>query len=666
MSTPPASDRFDLVVLGSGPAGEKGAAQAAYFGRRVAVVEPAPEPGGASVHTGTLPSKTLRETALYLTGFRRRELYGMKLHLDRRKSLRQLVGRLRQVEQMQTRQIRRNLERHRIELVRGFGRFTDANTVEVLDPSGMVIRRLRADRFLIASGSSPAPPPGIELRDPDVVNSDRILDLDRVPISMTVVGGGVIGTEYASLFAALGTRVTLVEGRDRLLAGVDEELSATIQLSLERMGAEILLGDAVASVERLPGRKINALRLTMKSGRKLRADKVLFSAGRIGNTVGLGLETIGVERTDRGHVRVNEHFQTNLPHIYAAGDVIGFPALAATSMEQARVAACHAFDIAYKKAISPILPFGIYSIPEISSVGSSEQDLQGKGIRYEIGRARFENNARGQITGDFDGFVKLLFDPESRRLLGAHVLGEHATELIHVPLFVMSSGGTIDAFIEAVFNFPTFAESFKYAAYDGLQRMARSKAPPQERTAAASRSVGAPATRPWFLGVALPRGVSPGRPVVVCEMDRWRRCRFRTWNFEPGGEGLLPVEAENEGFVLAVEEDEGAGELLACLRKRGFAVLGEAPEEAAEVAVTRLASFWSVWSRGERPSRAADAGRRRRYEMLRAHGLELPVGNAAVYDDELDAAASAYSAYLWATGQCVLAGGVVTASADGA
>jgi len=263
MPTPASPDRFDLVVLGSGPAGEKAAAQAAYFGRRVAVVERSPEPGGASVHTGTLPSKTLRETALYLTGFRRRELYGMKLHLDRQKSLRQLVGRLRQVEQMQTRQIRRNLERHGIELVRGFGRFLDRGELEVIDPSGAVIRRLSASAVVIATGSSPAPPPGIPIRDRDVVDSDRIPDLDRVPLSMTVVGGGVIGTEYASLFAALGTRITVVEGRDRLLAGIDEELSAAIQFSLERMGAEILLGDAVAKVERMEGRARNGLRLTL-------------------------------------------------------------------------------------------------------------------------------------------------------------------------------------------------------------------------------------------------------------------------------------------------------------------------------------------------------------------------------------------------------------------
>ncbi len=259
----PDIEKFDLVVLGSGPGGEKGAAQAAYFGKRVALVERSAEVGGACVHTGTLPSKTLRETALYLTGFRRRELYGMSVRLDRKKSLRQLVGRLHAVTEEQTRQIRRNLARHSVSVVSGRAAFEDSRTVAVLDPDGNASRRLSADVFLIATGSSPFLPPGTA-GDPDVVDSDRILNLDRVPTTMTVVGGGVIGTEYACLFAALGTRLTLVEGRDRLLGGVDEELSTAIELSLERMGAQILLGDAVESITREPGRATNALRLRLR------------------------------------------------------------------------------------------------------------------------------------------------------------------------------------------------------------------------------------------------------------------------------------------------------------------------------------------------------------------------------------------------------------------
>ncbi len=655
-------EKFDLVVLGSGPGGEKGAAQAAYFGKRVALVEKAREVGGACVHTGTLPSKTLRETALYLTGFRRRELYGMSVRLDRKKSIRQLVGRLHDVTDQQTRQIRRNLNRHAVTLVEGFASFEDARTVAVRNPEGEVSRRLLADVFLIATGSSPMLPAGIGVSDPDVVDSDRILNLDRVPLAMTVVGGGVIGTEYACLFAALGTRITLVEGRDRLLGGIDEELSSAIALSLERMGAEIMLGDAVESVARLPGRRTNALRLKLKSGRRITADKVLFSAGRAGNTEGLDLEKIGVALTARGHVEVNEHFQTSVPHIYAAGDVVGFPALASTSMEQGRVAMCHAFGITYKTCMSPFLPYGIYSIPEISSIGPSEQELQQKGVEYEVGRARFENNARGQITGDSNGIIKLLFEPKTHKLLAAHILGDQATELIHIPMFALSSGGTIDAFIDAVFNFPTLAESFKYAAYDGLQRLARREKPRPSGKAPAAPSD--PATRPWFVGVDLSRpGALPGRPSAVCWMDRWRRCRFSTWSYDPEGAGLLPEDVEGEGFVLALGiGSASAEEIVHGLRRRGRGIVGEVSEPDVEVVLTRPERLWQSWASGQKLRGVGlPAARRKRYEILRAQALEFPVGPNAIHEDQLNAAAAAYAAYLWATKQARLEGGAVVA-----
>ncbi|HEV8232246.1 MAG TPA: Si-specific NAD(P)(+) transhydrogenase [Thermoanaerobaculia bacterium] len=646
------TESFDLVVLGSGPGGEKGAAQAAYFGRKVALVERAPEVGGACVHTGTLPSKTLRETALYLTGFRRRQLYGMSVRLDRKKSLRQLVGRLREVTDLQTRQIGRNLNRHGIVLVSGAAAFEDPSTVTVMDAEGQVTRRLSAGVFLIATGSSPMPPRGIEITDPDVVDSDRILDLDRVPTTMTVVGGGVIGTEYACLFAALGTRITLVEGRDRLLGGTDEELSSTLQLSLERMGAEILLGDAVQSIERLPDVKTNALSLTLKSGRMLRADKVLFSAGRAGNTGGLNLDKIGVNVTERGHIAVNEHFQTSVPHIYAVGDVIGFPALASVSMEQGRVAVCHAFQIAYKTTVSPVLPYGIYSVPEISSVGPSEQELKEKGIEYEVGRARFENNARGQITGDSDGVVKLLFDPKTRKLLAAHILGEDATELIHIPMFLIAGGGTIDAFIDAVFNFPTLAEAFKYAAYDGLQRLAQRDRGVAAPGRAPEKRRPRPAARPWFIGLALSgRRPTPGQPISVCVMDRWRRCRFKTWSYAADASGLLSEEAEREGFVLSVGAEGSAGEALLAGLRPNFRIFPEAAEWA-DVVPTHPAALWKAWGLATRGRRAGvPSVQRRQYEILRSQGLELPLAAESIHHDQLDAAAAGYTAYLWATGQ---------------
>ena len=654
----PEAEKFDLVVLGSGPGGEKGAAQAAYFGKRVALVERASEVGGASVHTGTLPSKTLRETALYLTGFRRRELYGMQVRLDRKKSLRQLVGRLHVVTEQQTQQIRRNLARHSVTLCSGIGSFEDERTVAVCGPDGQVNLRLSADIFLIATGSSPVLPPGTA-GDPDVVDSDRILNLDRVPLSMTVVGGGVIGIEYACLFAALGTRITLVEGRSRLLGGVDEELSSAIELSLERMGARVLLGDAVESIERDPSRPTNALRLRLKSGRRIRADKVLISAGRAGNTEGLNLSKIGVGLTPRGHIEVNEHFQTRLPHIYAVGDVIGFPGLASTSMEQGRVAMCHAFGIAYKTAMSPFTPYGIYSIPEISSVGPSEQELQQKGTDYEVGRARFENNARGQITGDSEGVVKILFEPGTRRLLAAHILGDQATELIHVPLFVLARGGTIDEFIDAVFNFPTLAESFKYAAYDGLQRLARREGR-VSATVHAARSD--PATRSYFAGVDVSRpGLSPGRPSAVCVMDRFRRCRFSTWSYEAGGAGILPEEVEAEGFVLAIATGkEGATELVDGLRKRGRGIVGEASEDRVEIVHAVPADLWQRWAQTQKLKGASlPSGKRMRYEILRSASLEFPLAFDAIHDDQLNAAAAAYAAYLWATRQAGPDGGFV-------
>jgi NAD(P) transhydrogenase len=475
-----APEEFDLVVIGSGPAGEKGAVQAAYFGKRVALVEKAPALGGASVHTGTLPSKTLRETALYLTGFQRRRLYGMTLEVDRDTSLRQLMGRLRAVTEQQVTQIDRNMQRHNITVVRGAATFTSPNEVVVRPvPSAkpdapvvdMTTRTLRAPYFLVAPGSSPHRPAGVPFDDPDVEDSDTILDLDRIPLSLAVVGGGVIGCEYACLFAALGTAVIVIEGRGTLLGGLDAEMSNGMKSALERGGNEVWLGDAVEMIQRVPG---GPLRIALKSGKILQVDKILYSAGRAGNTKGLGLEQAGITLDPRGRILVNAQFQTAAPHIYAAGDVIGNPALASVSMEQGRVAACHAFGIPYKTHVAPLTPFGVYTIPEISMIGATEEELKARGTPYEVGRTRYENNARGQIIGESDGTLKLLFDPATRKLLGVHIIGDRATELIHIGQMVMTTDGTIDVFIDSVFNFPTLAEMYKYAAYDGLGRLRRS------------------------------------------------------------------------------------------------------------------------------------------------------------------------------------------------
>jgi NAD(P) transhydrogenase len=465
-----AIERFDLVVIGSGPAGEKGAVQAAYFGKRVALVEKAETVGGACVHTGTLPSKTLREAALYLTGFHRRELYGMTLDLDRQGSLRRLMGRLHSVTGEQVDQISRNLDRHHVTRIRGNAEFAAPEEIVVRDDAGREIRRLSADVVLIATGSSPLRPPGVPFDDPDVEDSDTILDLDRIPDSLAVVGGGVIGCEYACIFAALGTKITIIEGRDSLLGFLDREMSDGLRAGLERGGHDVRLGDAVSTIDRISG---GCLRIRLKSGAELRVDKVLYSAGREGNTRGLGLDRAGVAMDAKGRILVNEHFQTSAPHVYAAGDVIGSPALASVSMEQGRVAMCHAFDLAYKIRVSPLTPFGVYTIPEISMAGATEDQLSKAGVEFEVGRARHEDNARGQITGERDGLLKLLFEVPSKKLLGVHIIGEGATELIHIGEMVMTSGGTIDVFIDSVFNFPTLSELYKYAAYDGLGRLAR-------------------------------------------------------------------------------------------------------------------------------------------------------------------------------------------------
>jgi NAD(P) transhydrogenase len=468
MSMP--TEQFDLVVVGSGPAGEKGAAQAAYFGHKVALVEQTAEVGGACVHTGTLPSKTLREAALYVTGFQKRELYGMKLAVDRDTSLRALMGRLRHVTESQVAQISRNLDRHHILTLRGRAELVGPNEVVVRDPAGAIVRRLSARFLLIATGSSPLRPAGVPFDDPDVEDSDTILDLDRIPDSLAVVGGGVIGCEYACIFAALGTKITIIEGRSALMGFLDGEISTQLKTHLERHEHRVLLGDAVEQVERVPG---GPLRVALRSGGELLVDKILYSAGRAGNTAGLGLDKADVKMDPRGRILVDEHYQTSAPHVYAAGDVIGNPALASVSMEQGRVAMCHAFGIPYKTRVSPITPYGVYTIPEISMVGQTEEELQKAGVPFVVGRARYENNARGQIIGEQDGLLKLVFDPETKKVLGVHMIGDRSTELIHIGQMVMHYGGSIDVFIDSVFNFPTMTEVYKYAAYDGLQSLQR-------------------------------------------------------------------------------------------------------------------------------------------------------------------------------------------------
>jgi NAD(P) transhydrogenase len=457
---------FDLVVLGAGPAGEKGAAQAAYFGKRVAIVEREPSPGGAAVHTGTLPSKTLRETALFLSGYRQRDLYGVTVDIEPHLAIGRLIARKNTVRELETARIVENLQRHGIEQVRGDACFVDAHTIEVTGSEST--RRLSTDVVLIATGSSPYRPDGIPHDDPDVHDSDAFLGIDRLPDSLTVLGGGVIGCEYASVFAALGVDVHLVDPRPRLLPFLDLEIGDRLLEAMTAHGITFHLGERAERVERVAHR---GLVVALTSGQELVADKLLVAAGRTGNTSSLGLEAVGVEVDRRGYVIVDADFRTSVPGVFAAGDVIGFPALASTSMEQARVGVCQAFGFEYKRQVSTLLPYGVYTIPEVSCVGLSEEEADQRGVEVVVGRALFRDNARGQIVGDRDGMVKLVFDRATRALVGCHCIGERASELVHVGQAVIALGGTVETFIEMVFNFPTLSEAYKYAAYDALGRL---------------------------------------------------------------------------------------------------------------------------------------------------------------------------------------------------
>ncbi len=467
MAYPPGmeSQPYDLVVLGSGPAGEKGAAQAAYFGKRVALVEREPVLGGAAANTGTLPSKTLRETALTLSGFRARGLYGVDLSLRRQATVRDFLHRERQVVDAERARVGANLDRHRIDTFTGTASFVDANTVRVTAP-GRAPLLLRAGVFLIATGSAPRRPAEFPADHPLIYDSDTILRLGAMPRRLIVVGGGVIGCEYACTFAALGVEVALIDGRDVLLPFLDRELSLALKEALVRLGVRLVLNDKVRACRAGAA----DVQLDLVSGLKLAADAVLVAAGRSSNTADLDLAAAGLATGERGLIEVDGHFRTQVPHLYAAGDVIGFPALASTSMEQARLAMVHAFDLKYKTDIAPVLPYGIYTIPEVAMAGETEESLKAKGVEYVVGRARYDQNARGIIIGDEHGFLKLIFRRDDLRLLGVHVIGEIASEISHIGLTALMAGAGCDLFIRTCYNYPTLGDLYKYATYDAMGR----------------------------------------------------------------------------------------------------------------------------------------------------------------------------------------------------
>jgi NAD(P) transhydrogenase len=456
---------FDLLVIGSGPGGQKAAIAAAKLDRRVAIVERPDMIGGVCLNTGTIPSKTLREAVLYLTGLDQREMYGQSYRVKDDITIADLAARTRHVVGRENDVVRSQLSRNRVAVLSGTARFADPNAIEVNDADGRV-RKVSAEKIVIATGTKPARPASVAFDERTVMDSDGIIHLERVPRSMVVAGAGVIGIEYASMFAALGTKVTVVEQRDRMLEFCDLEVVEALKYHLRDLAVTFRFGETVSSVEARPEGAIASLR----SGKKIPADTVLYSAGRQGATDELKLEAAGLSADTRGRIAVDEFFRTQVPHIYAVGDVIGFPALAATSMEQGRLAAHHACGEPVHQA-STLQPIGIYSIPEISFIGKTEDQLTEACVPFEVGVSRYRELARGQIIGDSYGVLKLLVSPEDRTLLGVHVFGTGATELVHIGQAVMGCGGTIDYLVDAVFNYPTLAESYKVAALDATNKM---------------------------------------------------------------------------------------------------------------------------------------------------------------------------------------------------
>ncbi len=458
-------DSFDLLVLGGGPAGTCGANTAAILGHRVALVEKEPDLGGASINTGTLPSKTLRETALALSGWRSRRLFGVDLSIRREATFADFTHHQLEVSAGERRRVESSLRAHHVERFRGSANFTDPHTVRVVSHDGAELC-LRGEKILIATGSSPFRPPEFPFEDDRVHDSDELLHLKSLPKRLAVVGAGVIGSEYAGTFATMGVEVHLLDGRDVLLPFLDSEVSRALAHAMTANGVRFHWNERAA---RCDASQPGDVRLTLTSGATLDCDGVLVCAGRQSNTGELNLAAAGLTPGKRGLIQVGAHYQsTEVPHIYAAGDVIGPPALATTGMEQARVAVCHTFGFAGKADLTPLLPTGIYTIPEASMVGETEETLKQKGVGYVVGRARYRDHARGRIMGDETGFLKLIFRRDDMRLLGVHVLGEHATEVVHIGMVAMLSDATAELFNRACFNYPTLGDLYKYATYDAL------------------------------------------------------------------------------------------------------------------------------------------------------------------------------------------------------
>ncbi len=458
------SAEFDLVSIGSGPAGVRAAIQAAKLHRRAAIVEQRRELGGVSVNTGTIPSKTMREAILHLTGLQQRGLYGRDYRVKAEVTFEDIHQRTAMVIDREQQVLGDQLARNHVTLIEGRGSIVDPHTVLVCSSSGE--ERLSAQSIVIATGSTPAHPPDIQFDGKTILDSDQILELGFIPDELVVVGAGVIGIEYTSMFAALGSRVTIVESRPMMLDFCDEEIVEALRYHLRDLAVTFRFGETVEAVELREGRTVTRL----ASGKQIAADAVFYSAGRQGASTGLGLEELGIEVDERGRIAVDSDYRTTVDSVFAVGDVIGFPSLASVSAEQGRVAACAALDVE-THGLAELLPFGIYAIPEISYVGRTEGELTEAGIPYEVGVARYRELARGVILGEQYGLLKLLVSTEDGRLLGVHAFGTGATELVHIGQTAMGLGGTVDFFVDSVFNYPTLAEAYKIAALNAMNKL---------------------------------------------------------------------------------------------------------------------------------------------------------------------------------------------------
>ena len=461
-------ERYDLIVLGSGPAGQRAAIQAAKFGKRAAVVEKMEVIGGAAINTGTIPSKTMREAVLHLSGFHYQGIYGVNYRVKEQITMADLAFRAQHVIKTEIDVIRAQLSRNGIEVFTGIGSFLDPKHIRVVGFRGQA--EYEAENVIIATGTKPAHTSLVPFNNRTIINSDQILQMPEIPKTMMVVGGGVIGVEYTCMFATLGVRVTLIEKRPRLLEFADAEMVEALCYHLRDRRVTLRLNEEVESVEELPEGGVVA---NLKSKKKVSAEALLYAVGRQGNVEDLNLPAAGLEADPRGRVAVDADYRTKQPHIFAVGDIIGFPSLGSVSMEQGRIAAARAFGMAIKSN-RELYPYGIYTIPEISFIGKTEDQLTEQGVPYEVGIAYFREIARGQIRGDTTGRLKLIFDPDSKLLLGVHIIGEGASELLHIGQAVFALKGTIEYFVDSVFNYPTLAECYKAAAFNGLNKLAKS------------------------------------------------------------------------------------------------------------------------------------------------------------------------------------------------